>query len=458
MPPEHLRFGGGAADSTILPLMAIFLLIACALLFFLPRHKAIVPFLLACFVIPRYQIVVLGGLHFSPIRILILVALVRMFASPGQNRLPGGLTAVDKAVILWSVTALTAFLIEFPTMTAVIQGAGDFIDRIGGFFVVRFLIFDGRTLRRAIKALAMVCVIQGGPMIVEHIAHINIFGYFTGVNIVSTVRDGKIRAQGTLGYLQAGPFGGILIPVFVWLWTERKSRAVAIAGILGAMAMVFASNSSTSLMALLGTILGYAFWLRRKKMRQVRWAAVCVLIGLQLAMKAPVWALIAKIDFTGSSSSWQRYFLVDMTIRHFSDWWLIGTNNYQQWGWDAWDTCNQFVDVALKGGLAALLFFILILSRSFGAIGRARKLVEGNCTKEWLLWCFGTSLFASLTAQWGINYDGVLLMGLFVQLAFVTVATSETTGLVGRTAVNHAYERLALASREECKLLARARG
>jgi hypothetical protein len=75
MPPELLRFGGRPADSTILSLMAIFLLIACVLILVLPRQNAIVPFLSACFFIPIYQVVVLGSLHFSPIRILILVAL-----------------------------------------------------------------------------------------------------------------------------------------------------------------------------------------------------------------------------------------------------------------------------------------------------------------------------------------------------------------------------------------------
>ena len=51
-------------------------------------------------------------------------------------------------------------------------------------------------------------------------------------------------------------------------------------------------------------------------------------------MKAPVWALIARVDLTGSSSSYQRYQLVDMTIRHFGAWWLIGTPDYVNWGSD----------------------------------------------------------------------------------------------------------------------------
>ncbi len=432
MPPKDLISGGGPAGSTILPLMAICLLIACVLILVLPRNKAIFPFVVACVCIPRYQIVALGPLHFSPMRILILFVLAKMLRSPSGNKLAGGFNAIDKAVVLWTVTAFLAFVLRFHSMWALIQGVGDLIDRTGGFFAVRFLIFDGSTLRRAIKALAVVCVIEGGPMIVERIASTNIFGYFAGVRTAVTIREGKVRAEGTLGYLTAGSIGGTLIPLFVWLWKERESRRAAIAGLVGATAMVITSNSSTSQMALLGAIAGLALWPRRKKMRSIRWAVVCVLVVLQMVMKAPVWALIARVDLTGSSSSWHRYFILDNTIRHFSDWWLMGTTEYLNWGWDAWDTCNQFVDVALKGGLVPLIFFILILKRSFGAIGRARRRVEGNRAQEWFLWCFGVSLFAAFTAEWGINYSDILLIVLFVQLVLIMVAISETTQLAGR--------------------------
>jgi hypothetical protein len=437
--------------------MAIFLLVACVLILVLPRQNAIVPFLSGCFFIPIYQVVVLGSLHFSPIRILILVALARMIASPRHDKLPGGFTAVDKVVILWSVTVVIAFFLEFPGTAAVIQGLGDLVDTAGGFLAVRFLIPDGPTMRRAVKVLVVICVIQAVPMIGEQITHTNVYGYFTGMNPASTIRDGKVRASGTMGALTAGPFGGTLIPIFIWLWMERRLRIVAIAGLLGAAAMVIASNSSTSQLALLGSIVGFAFWRLRKRMRQVRWAVACVLVGLHLSMKAPVWALIARIDLTGSSSSWQRYFLVDMTIRHFSDWWLIGTPDFVNWGWGAWDTCNQFVDVAVKGGLLALIFFITVLSRSFAAIGRARKLVEGNRTQEWLPWCLGTALFGLFMAGWGINYSGMLLMGFYVLLAFITVTRLEASQLAGRTVGTHDLKGFAFSgSRGESKLWVKA--
>jgi hypothetical protein len=160
-------------------------------------------------------------------------------------------------------------------------------------------------------------------------------------------------------------------------------------------------------------------------MRLFRWGLVATLVGLHLVMRGPVWSLIEHIDVTGGSSSYHRYMLLDNCIRHFSDWWLLGYKNYGSWGFDMWDLCNQFVAVALTGGLITLILFIAIYSRSFGAIGKARKQVEGDRAQEWLLWCLGSTLFANLIASFGINYMVQLEMALFILLATISVAIFE---------------------------------
>jgi hypothetical protein len=428
MPPEHLRFGGGAAETAIHPLVAIYLLIAIMLIFVLPRGKAITPFLLAFFTIPLGQVVVLGGFHFTALRILILAGLARRAFLPGsssEGRFAGGFNGVDKVVVLWSVSAVIVFWLEFRESAAIIKGVGDLLDTLGGYLVVRFLIPDGEAMRRTIKTLALICTILGVCMINEQISHINVFGLLGGISRWVTVRDGSIRSAGTLGCIYAGAFSGVLIPLFLWLWTEGKSRIAACAGLVGATAMVITSHSSTSSLAFMGSFVGLAFWPLRNRMRLVRWGLVSMLVGLHMVMKAPVWALIARIDLTGSSSGDQRYHLVDMTIRHFSDWWLLGTPDYVNWGWDSWDLCNQFVAVALTGGLLTLVFYIAIFKRSFGAIGTARKLVNDNRGQEWLLWCLGSSLFATVMAHFGINYMAQLIMGFFPLVACICVVTFE---------------------------------
>jgi hypothetical protein len=172
---------------------------------------------------------------------------------------------------------------------------------------------------------------------------------------------------------------------------------------------------------------------------------VIMLVGLHMVMKAPVWALIARIDLTGSSSGDQRYALVDMCIRHFSDWWLLGTRYYNTWGWGTWDLVNQFVAVALTGGLLTLIFYIAIFSRSFRAIGRARKQVNGDRGQEWLLWCLGSALFATVVSSFGINFPAHTLMGFFALVACISVASSLARQTVVRTVEAPGQERFAFA-------------
>ena len=66
-------------------------------------------------------------------------------------------------------------------MQSFIHNLGDFLDIFGGYLVVRFFIPDGETVRRTIKTLAVVCIIQGVCMLNEQILHVNVFGYVGGL-------------------------------------------------------------------------------------------------------------------------------------------------------------------------------------------------------------------------------------------------------------------------------------
>jgi hypothetical protein len=448
MEPENLRFGGGAADTMLHPLVAACLLIAIVLILTLPNKKIVVAFLLAFFAIPAGQVVLVGNLHFTALRILILAGLARRTISTGSSSgraFPGGFNAVDAVVLLWSLSTAIVFSLQWMETQALIRILGDLADGLGGYLVVRFLIPDGEAIRRTIKVLAVICVIQGVCMINEQISHINVFGLLGGIPLDVTLRDGKIRSQGALGCISAGVFGGALIPLYLWMWAKGKSPAMACAGLAGATAMVITSSASTSWMAYGGSLVGLAFWPLRRRMRLIRWGFALTLVALHLSMHAPVWALIARVDLTGSSSSYHRYYLVDNCIRHFSDWWLLGDKYYNNWGWGMWDTCNQFVYVAVMGGLVSLAFYVAIFTRSFGLLGTARKRVEGDRRQEWLIWCLGSTLFAHVVASFGISYMAQLLMALFPLLACISVATFEARRAAVRSVEMPGQEQFAFA-------------
>ena len=310
---------------------------------------------------------------------------------------------------------------------AVIKSAGNLLDSIGGYFVLRFLIRDKETMRLAMKVLAVVACVLAVCMANEQVRHINVFGYLGGFPPLGVaVREGKIRSTGSFAvYITAGVFGATLLPLFVWLWSEAKSRIAAGFGMLGATIVTVACNSSTPLLAYVAGIIGLCFWPMRRRMRAFRWGVVLILVGLHICMKAPVWALIARVDLTGSSSGFHRYMLVDQCIRHFGDWWLIGVKNYEDWGFDMWDLSNQYVADAVTGGLVTLVAFILVISRSFGRLGSARKRVQGDRRQEWSVWCLGAALLAHVVAYFGIGYFDQMQAAWYTLLSLIIVGSTE---------------------------------
>jgi hypothetical protein len=426
MEPGHLRFGGGGG-TVFHPLVALQMVIAIILILCLPRKYAIVPLVLGVFTISLGQVVVLGGVHFTVLRILIVVGLMRPVVSR-ETMFGGGFNMIDRLVTLWALSALIIFSLQWMETAATIKSLGDFLDALGGYYVVRFFIRDVEDVRRAIKALAVASAIMGVCMINEQITHRNVFGLLGGAAIEPQIRDGKVRSQGAFEvYIDAGVFGAVLVPLFVWLSSDKKSRTMAYLGMLAALTMILTCNSSTPTLALSGGILGLCLWRLRKRMRILRWGLALALVVVHLVMKAPVWALIAHIDLTGSSSGYHRYYLVDNCIRHFRDWWFLGYKDFGSWGWDMWDLSDQYVAVCLTGGLITFIIFIALLSRSFGGLGAARKRLAalGDRKQQWLCWCLGCALLGHVVGWFGCSYMAKMQMTLFLLLAMISVAIRE---------------------------------
>jgi hypothetical protein len=434
MEPGNLRFGGGASDTLLHPVVALALLVAIILVFCLPRKRVIVPLLLMMFLIPRGQVVVLAGTHFTIARILIVTGLVRWAFSGQSGRLVGGFNRIDRTFTLLSLCYMAVFSLQWMQSQALIKSLGDLLDALGGYFVLRFVIHDRTDIIRAIKVLAVVAMVTAPLMVNEQISHKNIFGLLGGVANVPAVRDGQVRSQGAFAvYITAGVFGASLIPLCIWLWTSGGSRVLAALGAISGTVMTMTSHSSTPLLAYAFGLVGLAFWPFRNRMRLFRWGIVLVLAALQLSMKAPFWALIARIDLTGSSSGYQRYQLIDTCIRHFWDWWLLGARNYDAWGFNMWDLSNQYVAYAVTGGLLSIVLFIGVISRSFSRLGTARKRIAGNRKQEWFLWCLAGALLAHVTAYFGIGYFDQMQFAWYALLAMISVAGSEVTALASRS-------------------------
>lgn len=429
MEPQNIRFGGGSADTVLHPFVLVAILTAIALIFLVPRKYVVIPLLLNGFLVPLGQVVVVGGIHFTVYRILVISGLARVVMtrrSSEKSSLSGGFCSIDCVFTLWALLSLATFSLQWMRVEALVKSVGSLLDALGGYFVLRFLIHDREDVRRVINLFVMIAVVVGACMLNEQINRRNIFALLGGIPSLPAVREGQLRSQGPFAvYITAGAFGATLLPLFIWLWRSGGSRAVACAGMISSTVIALTSHSSTPLLAYAAGIVGLCFWPLRGRMRAFRWALVVILVGLHLVMEAPVWALIARIDLTGSSSGFHRYMLVDNFVRHFGDWWLLGVKDYDAWGFDMWDLSNQYVECGLTGGLVTLIFFIAIISRSFGKLGMARKRVAGDRDHEWFLWCLCAGLLAHAVAYFGISYFDQMQMAWYALLAIICTAVSE---------------------------------
>ncbi len=427
-PDQSHYFGGGGTDTVLSPIVLVAMLIAIGLILVLPRKHVIVPILLIAFLVPLGQSMYAVGAHWQVLRIVVLFGLLRVVVMKFTSKktpLAGGFNTIDKAFLICAVAQAIATSLLFMNPQALVYQLGVLIDFVGAYFLLRFLIHNEADTYRTLKWLAVLTVILGLCMVREQLTLRNVFGTLGGgVRAIPEIREGKIRSQGVFQHsLTAGTFAATLLPLFFLLWKNGKAKVMAAAGLIGCTVMTICSNSSTPLLAYVAAVLGACLWPIRKKMRVVRWGIVVAVLALQMVMKAPFWFIIAHIDLTGGSSGYHRAELVDQFIRHFGNWWLIGTKDAGTWAYDLWDQQNQYVGVGEGGGLIALVFFIAMISRCFGKIGRARKSVEGS-KKEWFVWFLGAALFANLVAFFGVNYFDQIKIAWFTLLAMICATSA----------------------------------
>lgn len=426
MEPRTPKFGGGASETILHPVVLILMLLGLVLFLVLPRRYIVVPVLLTLFLIPVGQQFYVVGVHLFVHRILILVAFLRARFSkaPKQSSVyAGGWNSIDTAFAYYVVISAAATMAQYPDVGAFVNQIGYIWDYLLGYLLLRSLIRDEKDSILVIKCFAGLMVLLAVTMVVEQMKMINLFGLLGGVNAIPEVRDGKIRSQAVFQHsLTAGTFAATAIPLFFLLWKNAKSKALSLVGIVAATVMTITTQTSTSLLTYAAGILGVILWPLRKKMTIVRTSLVAVLVGLHLVMKAPVWFLIARIDLTGSSSSYHRAELIDQFVNHFSSWWLIGTKDAAAWGWDMWDAQNMYVSVGEAGGLAALVFYILVISRTFARLGKARKRTTSK-NREWLFWFLGAALFANVVAFFGVNYFDQVRMAWFALISIICACT-----------------------------------
>jgi hypothetical protein len=402
------------------------LLLMGLLMLALPRRQALLPVVvLICFMTMGQRLMVFG-LNFTLIRVLLVFGAVRVF-SRGEARLRG-VDPVDRAMLWYVASGIVAYTLLWQTGEAFMNRLGMAYDALGLYFLFRVLVRDADDLRTVLRQLAWCAIPLALLMLVEKHTGRNPFAALGGVPPETIVRDGLLRCQGPFAHpILAGVFGSGLVPLFLGLRAQRSPQRpgdgrLALAGLAAAGVIVICAGSSGPLLAaVIGAFAWFLFPLR-DHMRAVRRGLLALVVVLHLSMQAPVWFLLARMTVFDGSTGWHRSILIDDAIHHFGDWWLIGTYTTANWGFYMFDVTNNYIAIAVQGGLLTLVLFVLVISRAFASAGLAQRAWgDAHPAEQRLAWALGSALLVHV-----VNYVSVVYFDQNIVVWYLLLAMLAT--------------------------------
>jgi len=381
-------------------------------------------------VLPMTERFYIMSLDFTAIRVLLICGWLRLIIKSEYHSI-NKLTSIDKIFCFYILWTIMSYTILWQTMDAFINRLGVISYSFGTYFLVRFYVIDIDDIDRIIKYSLFLSIIIAVLVVIEMKTHLNYFSYLGGVPYHTMVRDGKLRCVGPFSHaITLGSFGAFLFPLACYMmWKKNGSKILGMFSVLSSVIIVLSSNSSGPFLSLLATIVALFMWHFRKNMRIIQWGILLSLVGLHLIMKAPVWALIDRVGVFAGSNTYHRFLLIDQCINRFNEWWLIGTKSTTHWFpyLEMFDVSNNFVRVAVDGGILALILFLLIIVLCFRNIGKMIISAKDNLNDQKLFWSLGVAMFSYTVSFMGVSLWDQTIIIWYLTIAIIASITYKNT-------------------------------
>jgi hypothetical protein len=415
-----------------------YLFIACMgiLLLILPRRYALIPLFLSGCYMTLGQALIIGPLHFTIFRIMLLFGWVRILWKNELTLIK--LNYIDKILMAWVIVNFLIYVLDRNMSSeSIIYQLGVAYDTIGIYFLLRAFILGMDDIVYAVGLLEILIVPLAVFFVVEYVTGRNIFSVFGGVPQYTEIRGSALRCQGPFRHpILAGTFAATALPLFVGLWVYNHKRFLLTAtAVIATAVIVFCSSSSGPLIAFVTGVLGLSLWVFRSRIKIIIWGLLLIIIVLQMTMKEPVWHLIGSLgDLIGMGTGWYRSNLIDAAISHFHEWWLMGTDYTANWmpappglGYnpnlvdinDA-DITNQFIQVGIRGGLLSLLLFIWLIIKCFRITGKAvGDKTNFLISERFIIWAIGCALLAHIASFISVTYFDQIIIFWYMVIAMI---------------------------------------
>ena len=402
-------------ETTIATPTIVIAAVLALLTLLVPKRYFLLPYIVAACFVPADQRILIFGLDFTPLRILVIMGLLRMVG--GGASPPLKINSFDKLIITWAVVGAIIYVFRWGSFGAVIYKCGSLLDALGMYFLFRKSVTEMGDIKWMARGMAVCSLIMVVFVAIEWTTGQNPFSVMGRVGTV--LREGEYRCQGSFPHsIMLGLFWANMVPIFVGLWKAKQERWLYVSAIGACTFIVIATRSSTPLMTLL-IIFGLLPLFRyRHHGRVVAWCMLGMTIALHIVMKAPVWHLIARVNMIGGSTGWHRYHLINEAVNHFREWAILGTRGTAHWGYGLFDVTNQYVLEGVRGGLITLILFIIILVKAIAKVGGTslRKISPGS---QWLLWGICVALLGHCVSFIGVSYFGQIILQLYLTFAIV---------------------------------------
>lgn len=405
------------SDTTIYQSTVLLAIILAMLTLVVPRKYFLVPFILAACFVPTDQRIMVMGLDFKVLRMIIAVGVLRVFIYGEYRRIK--LNTVDRLLLLWLLCGAVIYSIQWKETNAIINRAGFLFDALGLYWIFRQNISSWISVKHTLRFLAVASILLLPFILIERSTGNNPF-VFLG-KATTSVRQENFRCQGAFPHsIMLGLFWAILAPMFLAMARTEKKKALYVSAFASSVAIVMATASSTPILVLILAIVAYTAFNWRQYTAVAALLLVAVTVAIHIAMNAPVWHLLARINVIGGSTGYHRYNLIDKAIGHFNEWMVIGCRSTDHWGWGLGDVTNQYVLEGVRGGAATLILFVLMIYAVLKTLLTSSLRYRDRNTQI-LTWALFSMMIAHCVGFIGVSYFGQIQVLWYMTLAIASL-------------------------------------
>lgn len=393
-----------------------------------PRKYLIWPIIIiACFISPAQRFAFFG-LDFHFLRAIALILLIRVLLFRDLKDVKLGKADLAMFGIVGAIILCTLARTGF---SPAISMSGKMIEPFCLYFVGRALVRSLDDVRYMLLGVSIIGIPVAISFTVEQFTRYNFFSLFGGIPEMTVIRDGKLRSQGSFVHpITAGVFWASFAPMFFSqiVAKQRSLFNICIGWIGYSMCFICAlmTNSSTSIAGLLIGLVGWCFYKSRNRLRLIFWLTLIIMAMVHVASTRGIHGVIfTRISFISSSTGYHRYMLFEGLFNNVQKWFVMGTNS-RMFNRSFIDLTNQYVIIALDGGIVALFLQIAMIIMAFKAVGRALK-ASVQRYDTLLIFGIGVAFLTTIISFTAVSTNGegviplYLFMGIMISLGDPTI-------------------------------------